>query len=155
MRMHQTAHRVHFNHHEQLLEERDEEIMILWAMAEERGSGEAGCGRCPQRKETQNLFWERSRQYKILVERHPKSSRTKTHKQREYWFILNHLTRDAFEEMWHSCEFDIKTTDEMYQVLGAAFGGGHKTKAHLERQFYNHKQQQGKVYANTRMHLWC
>ena len=41
----------------------------------------------------------------------------------------------------------------MYQVLGAAFGGGHKTKAHLERQFYNHKQQQGKLYANTRMHL--
>ena len=69
-------------------------------MVEERGSRKAGCaGRvtghsCPQRKQTQKLFWERSRQYKILVERHPKSCRTKTHKE-NIDFSLDHLTRSV------------------------------------------------------------
>ena len=60
-------------------------------MVEERGSGEAGCaGRATGytvvlREKKRKHFWETGpRQYIILVERHPKSSCTKTQKQREY-----------------------------------------------------------------------
>ena len=72
-------------------------------MVEERGSRKAGCtGRatghsCPQRKQTRKLFWERPKQYKILAKRHPKSSRQKPTNKEKIDFILDHLTKDAFE----------------------------------------------------------
>lgn len=58
-------------------------------------------------------------------------------------FILEHLSGDALEEVRHRCRLDITTVGEIYDTLCNAFGAGNKSKASLERHFYNRIQQNG------------
>ena len=163
MRVHQTAHQVHFNHreHSWKREMRKSWDFKQWWRKEEverqDAQEEPQATVVLRQSKLRNFSGKGQDNIKYWLKDILRAVAQKPTNKEKIDFILDYLTRDAFEEVWHWCRFDITTTDGMYQyqVLGAAFGGGHKTKAHLERQFYNHKQQQGKLYANTRMHLWC
>ena len=134
--------------YEELMEEKEQEISRLRSMIagnEDREAG-IGAGNTGQtvilRERKLRTFSGRDKQNVedwlediwIAVARRPTVEEKKD-------YILDHLTGDALEEVRHRCRLDITTIPEIYEVLREAFGGGRKTKSHLERQFYNRKQQ--------------
>ena len=109
MRVHQTAHQVHFNHceHSWKREMRKSWDFEQWWRKEEMErqdvQDEPQATQLSSREKKRKHFWETGpRQYIILVERHPKGSCTKTHKQREYWLYPRPLHQ---RRLWRSVTF--------------------------------------------------